>query len=116
MKQDLEDHEVGVAARRPRSGTPSLRSSYLGQHLLERLLVFFHRRGYDLALGNRQVQNRPFLHFGIFSQRLGNSNRQAIPPLLNANMHADLRIYNEDTGPVKRRQGRTNTSEAASEV
>jgi hypothetical protein len=39
----------------------------------------FRDSGNDLALGNSQVQNRSFLNFGIFSQRLGHPNCQAIP-------------------------------------
>lgn len=57
------------------------------KQLLERYFLSFNGRRDDFPFGNRQVQHCSFLHIGVLSQWLGNSNSQAVSPLLNSNMH-----------------------------
>jgi hypothetical protein len=78
--------------------------SYLREQLLERVFLSFNGCGYDLPFGNRQVQHGAFLDFGVFSERLGNPDSQAVSPLLDSHVHrvtspvSTMKIQSRKTG------------------
>ena len=57
------------------------------QKLLQGQLLLLNGRGRHSSVGNRQVEDRTFLDFGVFSQGFRNSTGEAVSPFLNSNAH-----------------------------